>query len=496
MSDNPFPWPPDPPPITGFDEVALSALTKEVQDTIQQTQGECQEPVLNLTIPKEAVTDLFNWVCGWLRALGVSSFVAHVIAGTVCAPVLGFNVLASVVITVFAPLITAFIAEVLGLLDLIRKNLDPAVAQLSTLVLNELLGTDLTPDMIVTGKDFGSHIARAGIVGGLLHDTLLREFEGHAEILPADGVANARKFTGIAINFGTVTGTLAFLGGLVPGIELSEIREIGENVAKNIGLGRLQRLAMQPLIKTLIQVPYQWALNMKFHPTPFTVQELINPFTQSVMPPSIVFDSLDRLGYSHDKIVSLIDLHRKKAPDTAILRAFRYGEIDRTTTIQALEAISFSEAEAAKVVSNYERERIDVHVEALVSTLLDLVKFGNIDQGDLEALLSKLPLLSGERDMILGRAIYLRKQPHRSLTVAQLEKALEEKVIALDEFEAKLATLGYDTEDVLTLEILTLIAQKKLDDAAKAKAAKAAAAAAKKQAKASGPAALPPAPGA
>jgi len=471
--------PTDGPVPVGFDEVSLQNLVNELGKVVQNTQGECPPPNISAAIPVQSLSDLFNFMCGMLAALGVSQFIAHLLAGTVLVPLVALNAGVSIIISIVAPVLAALVGQLLAALDEMRKDLEPSVQNLSVTVLNELLGTDLQVGQVVTGMDMASHIDRAGVIGGLFHNTLIKEFTISTPLDPSDGATNARIFSGMVINFGTVTGTLALLGGLVPFAHIDEIREIGENVARNLGLGRLARLAMQPLIHTLIQLPYSWYFNLQYRPTTFTPAECFNQFALKAMSPTIVHDSLARAGYSDDKIAELIVLHQKEAGVDPLLRAYRYKEISRESTLDLMGTLNYSPSEAAKVVTNYERERLDTHVDGLISAILDAVKFGNVEPGEVQSLLQALPLFDSEINFILARANYLRKTPHRSLTVAQLESAVEQDIMALDEFEAYLATLGFSTIDAIVIEQLTLLKQKKQEAAAAAKARGAAAKAAK-----------------
>src|SRR5207244_1753262 len=107
-------------------------------------------------------------------------------------------------------------------------------------------------------------------IGGQIYNALQDELKpGTGELTPASGLAAAEKFLGFLTEFAVRQGNVAFISELIP-IEfnfLGGLREYGETLAKNLGLGRLSRRALQPLIQTLIADPLQWQLNTTYRPT-------------------------------------------------------------------------------------------------------------------------------------------------------------------------------------------------------------------------------------
>jgi len=78
------------------------------------------------------------------------------------------------------------------------------------------------------------------------------------------GAKAAQTFAGYGVNFGVQNGILALIGSLVPETRLDEVREMGVEVAQNLGLGRLMRVALRPLVQTLIATPYTHELNTRY----------------------------------------------------------------------------------------------------------------------------------------------------------------------------------------------------------------------------------------
>lgn len=458
-------------PPNGFDPSQLPGVTdfeaQQLGQMFESITSECEAPSTQSVTPTEAVKDLYKNICGFLRRLGAPMWIARLVAAFWASMVFLFNATFAFILAILAPWLAVMFKEVLGLLDTVRKELDPNIASAAVMVLNELLGTDFTTSHLATGIDVTSHLERAGEVGGLLHDQLLREFKTAGDVTPDGGRVAARRFSGLLINFGTVTGLLATIGGLFPAIHLDEIREIGEEVARNLGLGRIHRQVLKPVVKTLIGDRYQEWLNQQFHPTQFKVADLVNPFNQNVMDTDLLFKSMDLLGYSQDKITELLRLHQKRLTLDDLDLLQRYGQSTDAFISGYVKTLGFPEELQDVLLKLVDLRRADAAVRELVAAMEQQAADGHITVDDLSTMLDNLPLGPMEKRFLLARVQFKTKVPHAHLTVAQAQKAFEEGVWDLDALDAYFVARGYSADDVATLELLTLLALAKMEEAKK-----------------------------
>ncbi|MBA0084816.1 MAG: hypothetical protein HRJ53_07465 [Acidobacteria bacterium Pan2503] len=470
--------------------------------TIQVTVKDINCPDTPTELPFATLDPFFrDLFCQFNKTWGLGRWTSEVLAGLLVTASAAVMVLSHVVLLILNPFVLGLSQVVFTFLDSLRKELDQSFALLASSVLNELLGTDFTVQHLAAGADINAHLARAQEIGFLFHRQLLTEFlqstgmtldpsgGGFSEptgptgaverITPMSGVRAAARFSGLAINFATANGIIATLAGLVPEVHLDEIREIGEEVAKNLGLGRLQRLALAPIIQILLAEPYKWFINEISRPTQLKLGEVVNPFSGAVMPAPLLWRSLAREGYSDDKIAALLELHRKKPGESDILTLFEGGHYDDARVQTELRRLGYDDTGASvKFEADHlkaQRPYQDEVRAAVVAAYAD----GHIERGELEGIVNSIPLSADERALVLIAADYKRKVPNKHLTVAQLETALEQGIIDVAEFNAALSVLGYSMDDHYILLLLTLNKLNKLKEAAAAKAARAAAKAAK-----------------
>lgn len=376
---------------------------------------------------------------------------------------------------ILSPLVTAMLAFIGG----VRKGIDPAIGAIATDVLNEFLGTEFTAQKMPLGIGTGDHLTRAKDVGGLLIRQLATEFA------PADGVnvvpsmQPAATFSGLAINFGLATAVMAFIGGLVPYGYWDELRQLGEEVANNIGLGRLVRRALTPLVQILVSQPMTWAINQQYLPTQFTLAELVNPYAQTALDSGQIFKAMNLLGYSNDKIQAVIEMHQKRLTPPDVKLLLDNSAWDEQASETYVAKLNWP-AELVPTVMLLEELRAErPWHDKLVAELETEVKNHVLTLQEFETVIRGLPYSKQVQDLIVGTATYkynakVGKTKVAHLSYGQLKQAFENGLVTLTEVEDRWTAQGYTPEDIDVLGLLLLLDMQKFTAAQAAAAAKAA----------------------
>lgn len=438
--------------------------------------------------PADAARQTFQGTFWALKDLGLPQSLAYLFASLAALIVVSGGALGMVLFWLIKNVGATLTIDMLELVDDTRKSLNPTLVAISTAVLNELLGTDYSVDPGAAPGSGEDPIQNAEVVGGLLHDRLLEEFQSEGDVTPESGRAAARRMSGFLINFGVATAFVSILGETLSFGKFEQLRELGVEVARNLGLGRLNRQAMKPLVDIMIAQPYKWWFNQQFHPSQFSIGQVINPFTQTLMPIEDIFAAADLDGFSHDKVEKLIALHQKRFSVDEIELLFRWGLWTQEFAEQKIGELGYPTGWDPYLTKISQLKRYDARISKLIDAAETSVVDGHITVDEFSALLDTLPLAPGEKQLILTTVQYKQKVPHVHLTYAQLTKAFEEALIDDTELRTRLAAQGYSPDDVDILEFEALLAAAKLAEAAKKKAATAAA----KAAKAAGTPTAPP----
>lgn len=342
-------------------------------------------------------------------------------------------------------------------------------ANLVAVLIGDLLGVEMTGDRIFTAFQTRGRISAMQEVGAGFADVITKELIQTGDVSPAQGEAAVKAFLGFVLSFAVRQGNIAFLTSLIPeDIRFADgFREYGELMAKNLGLGRLTRIVLRPLLTTLAATPFQWRLNQQFHPTQFKPADIFNPYAQELMPHDDIFKALDLEGYSQDKIELLIKLHSKKVPLADLELFDRYGIVPRDQTLNLMRELGYRDDISSIILEGVDLHRADAALAKLVDTAESSAVDGHITADDFSALLDSLPLGHHEKAFRLQALQYKSKAPHTHLTLAQAQKAFEEGIWDLTQLETYFTARGYSADDANTLELQTLLALAKLTEAKK-----------------------------
>ena len=399
--------------------------------------------------------------------MGLPSGLAYLLAAVAALITLLGGVLGLVLLWLFKNVLPEVATAGLEYIDAFRQSLDPVIPRVSGLVLNELLGGEFDVGDFPGDEGFAAHIARAEKIGNLFIDNFTVAVTTSNNVEDIDGQAGAARFAGMIINFGVATALLGLAGELSSAGLFKDFRLIGEQVSSGLGLSKQMRMMLKPIIKTLIATPFQYDLNQTFHPQRFSAGEAVNPYQQTTIDHDILVRDLELQGWSVDRAEQLIKMHSKKLSVADIDLFFRYGSAGREVAIKQLGDLGYLPDLAASVLNAEDLRRADSVLKTLVDAIETRVIDGQITTAEFSTLLDALPLGDTEKRMRLATVQYKVKSPHKSLTVAQAQKAFTEGLWTLDELEAFFTRDGYSASDSQTLQLLTLLAFAQFEEAKK-----------------------------
>jgi hypothetical protein len=380
---------------------------------------------------------------------------------------------AAAIIAFFALWLSKGLNILLEALDAVRKGIDPSVANLSVAVLNEFLGTDFGAQNLPLGLGTGDHLARGQAIGQLLMGQLESEF-ANGYVTGQGSIAAAQTFAGVSINFGLASAIMGVIGGAIPfGMHMEELRELGEEVAKNIGLGRLVRRGLQPLVKILVSDPAEWYYNTKYLPTQFGIGDIVNPYTSSLMSTPAIFTAMNLLGYSNDKIQELIQLHQKKISPADVELLINNGLWAQTDGTNYTARDGWPSGFAGTVLQLEVLREVQKYVDATVVQAEDEVKAGKMTIDEFTQLVNGLPYNQTVKAAIVALTNYKVAahvgRPHYFLSDGQLAIAFEAGLVTIDDLTTRWAAQGATQSDIQIKTALLLLKLNRLEDVEKQK---------------------------
>ncbi len=417
-----------------------------------------------------------------------------------------FGSFAGIADKLFSILARAFLAA--------QGEKNPAFYELTAALITDLTGVQVSATEIIDAFQQRGRVAAMRKVGGGLFDALSGEFAGveqkaveegfteakgtgigglpDTKLSPKQGVEAARAFLGFAMSFAVREGNTDMLAEIIPSIwgyaPGLAFKDFAEDFSKSLGIGRLLRLVMRPLINTMVGIPMTWALNEQYRPTGLSPGDATRAWLSRHISADELREGLARAGYSEDKISALIQQHLRELTLVQMKTLNIAGKLLDDDLDLMLGRLGFHPDDTARwreAEDLFEVRRFSV---ARANKFMEDFLAGEISLDEMkDALLSKgiggtrLLLSQPEVDTFISIATHVASFPRVNLTLAQMHKAFISGIVDITEWDDFLTRRGYsaDNRKILTLQLL--MDAGKQAEADKLKADRAAAKAAKSQ---------------
>jgi hypothetical protein len=447
------------------------------------------KPALNFEDLTHQADQYYDVSYSWLVNKGVPGWLAVAVSGFTA----GTNMVLPVLLAVFVQGLLGvgqfFAVTVLSVIGQARETNQDDFNQVIASATNELLGTKIDAGDLSGGNGSSPGIANQGDLG----DAVLQQFEDafgmDDDITPERGAENARKFAGFAVNYATSQAFLSILTEAASVGVLKEFHELPDALQQALGLGRLSRLALQPLIRNCIQQPYDLLLKYKLRPDRLSEAQIVRALHAGQLDEGDARQALAEKGYRDNDIDLLIKDLALKITVSELIHLIRYQEISEDAAIEKLTAAGMSQEDARLQLKAAGQARGDSQVGSFLSWLESSRVDGFIDQGSFDSMLQDLPLADEEERLFRKRVAAKLEYPRKRTTFAQVKGAIVRGHVDFTYLDTWLQDQGYSDYDQLVLEAEVIDAM----EAAEAKAAAKAKTAAKLAAKGiSAPATLKP----
>ena len=318
--------------------------------------------------------------------------------------------------------------------------------------LEEVLGIPVSPNDIPHGQGIEENKRRAQAIGNKLHDLLTAEFGDLTEITPERGAQNARVFSGFGLNLAITNSFIGLLGELFSLGQVEEFKELGEEVIQVLGLGRLQRLALQPLIRNFIQQPYDLYLKSKLRPDRLSDAQYVRAQQRGAMNESFVRARLAEKGYPEAEIDQVILEALHHLSDSDLSRLVRYGEVPNEVALAELIQQGMTREHAELVLRANTLSSVDSLVNSYVNKIESQYINGFIDEGSFNKLLDEVPWTDDQKQWERNFVGVTLDAPQTTLTFAQVKQGIVNGILDFEYLDRWLLRQGYSDEDQLYLE--------------------------------------------
>lgn len=432
-----------------------------------------------ISFAKEAADQTYNAVLGYFGGKGQAGFVATKTATVVASLVLVVAVVVSVVLGVIFRIGTQVTALFLVTMGEARKENQDGLNSLIAGAMTDLLGVEVTGNDIPAGGNPQQQVERAVVIGGKLIDLLTQEFGGNAGPSGVDGAKAARAFTGFNINFSTSAALLSIITEIESLGFLKQFREVGEQMAQSLGLGRLMRIALKPLMDHLVAKPYDRQLANQYRQQRMSEGNIIHADAAGMRDPAALHQDLSDKGYTDADQAALVQLLAKRAGLTDTLILVRGQRMQHDEAVTRIQQEGYSLVEASIIVDAAAlNDQLTLQV-SYVQEAYHLARDRHIDEAAFQQVLSSVFLPDAEMQIWSQRLSLHLSNPTKRISLAQLLYLGERSQVTDAEVDAWTTAEGYTLQDAALINLYVLGKELDFDTAAKKKATAATAAAAK-----------------
>jgi hypothetical protein len=337
--------------------------------------------------------------------------------------------------------------------------------ELAGAILEGLLQMPIDTDKLrTTAIKRGQHSAAENL-GADFFNALLATIAPTGDISADQGLANAAGMMGYLLNFGIREGNVAMVADIeIEGTKFFQgLEGYTEGMSKALGLSRLARIVLHPLVQITAGDPVTYALRKKYRPTLHDAKDLAAAYFRGDISDADMAEQLAIEGWTDQRGKEHIDALRPRVLSGEIFRAYDSGAIDRPEALRRLGLLGYVAADAEFLTKVHDTEVAQKSSQRIANKLGEEFLRGVITETEFTAALGNLSLSDTERTAIIGETGQLSVLPRHSLTILEMHKAFLDGVITVTDWDQYLVRTGYRQDDraILTNTLLLDAAKQK-----------------------------------
>ncbi len=244
------------------------------------------------------------------------------------------------------------------------------------------------------------------------------------------------------------------IGELVTLGAVEQLGDLDDRLAGALGLSRLARTGLRPIVDATITTPAKWHVNRTYRPELLSVGVAVQQYLRGRMTAPQLEEELARQGYSSERIEALINTNRKFLSPAELSEAIDLGLLEYEATVQHMRDQGYDLDTASLKVRLQQAQHTIRMEDQVIAAAVSAYADRRIDEGEFNRVLFE----GGIRGLKLGRAHAIgavqRALSTRHLSEGQLEDAVKRGILSMVDYRAGLARLGYSPEAAAALELM------------------------------------------
>jgi len=346
----------------------------------------------------------------------------------------------------------------IGLAKGITKSEDlvaPELAEIAAAAASDLFGTDVPASAFASRRNRGARNQAADGLGAGIINTI-KGAGGPLE--PSD--AAAKRYLTMVLNMsleGWYQGWMfEFMSSLVPWLDIGKIESFGElddTLAEALGLGRVTRSVLRPIVDATVVTPLLWQTNKTYRPELLSPSDVVRQVLRGKWTKAEGVEELARQGFSDKRIEALLNAGAKFFGPGDVRTFVAREHWTNEQAIQHLKDQGYDDAAAHNALRLEGLKRFDQLESQEANALIGAYAARDISRADfLSALEAHVPIAS-ERALFTELAELRRVINVKHLSTSQVEAMVKSGVANIRDYRDAAIGEGYDDDDVTMLEL-------------------------------------------
>lgn len=234
----------------------------------------------------------------------------------------------------------------------------------------------------------------------------------------------------------------------------SAFTALPEEVISALGIGRLVRRALTPLVNATAATPMLWATNKTYRPKLLAESTALRQFLRGKWDWTDVEEELARQGYTSERIDALLNELGKFFNPTEVNELVQAGKWTADEGLQHLRNAGFDENHANDALQLEGVRRFKTQNDTLFVLGEDAFAAGRIDESTLDAFFNSFAPAPADAALAMERARAKRTLAKRELTSAEALACWKAGVLNAIDYREALLRENYSDAAVEALELL------------------------------------------
>ena len=263
--------------------------------------------------------------------------------------------------------------------------------------------------------------------------------------------------------------------------QINSAGELKDKLVADLGLGRISRQVLRPVVSAYIEEPFVQKLNLDHRPKLLSPAQAVKQFTRGAWTRAQLDSELGKQGWSQGRIEAFINDHVVRLSVGDIHTLINAGGLTQEQGEAYLRDSGFDALTAARALNADEITQVRPLYRQLVNEWMAAFVEGQTTQTEFYAIVDSAPLPANEREIVKTLALSKRQFRTKAISSSQMATLVKEGLKTIADYRSTLLSEGYSLPDARDLELLLLLqmkdasdAQKKRDDAEAAARVKAA----------------------